>query len=67
VVFLVIVLLPSGLLVLSGWRLMRHDAEEERRARRDRLAGEIVTALQQRVQEIDRARPRHASTTTRTR
>lgn len=52
-VFLVIVLLPSALLVVSGWRLMRHDAEAERQARRDRLASEIVTTLQQRIHEID--------------
>jgi signal transduction histidine kinase len=51
-VFLVIVLLPSALLVVSGWRLMRHEAEAERQARREQMAGEIVTTLQQRVEEI---------------
>ena len=53
VVFLVIVLLPSTLLVVSGWRLMRHDAEQERQARREQLAGEVVGTLHERIREID--------------
>lgn len=52
-VLLVIVLLPSTLLVVSGWRLMRHEAEQERQARREQMAGEVVATLQERVREID--------------
>ena len=52
-VFLVIVLLPSALLIVSGWRLMRHDAEQERQARREQMARDIVAELHQRIQEID--------------
>jgi hypothetical protein len=54
-VFLVIVLVPSALLVISGWRLLRHEevvAAQELRSQRERMADEVVTVPKQRIEAV---------------
>lgn len=56
VVFLVIVLLPSALLAVSGWRLMQQEdslAIQERRTQREQMADDLVTILRQRLAPIE--------------
>src|SRR5688572_8218275 len=56
VVFLVIVLLPSALLVVSGWRLLQQEdslAIQERRTQREQLADSLVASLRQRMEPIE--------------
>jgi signal transduction histidine kinase len=56
VVFLVIVLLPSALLVVSGWRLLQQEdslAIQERQTRREQMADDLVTILRQRIEPIE--------------
>jgi hypothetical protein len=56
VVFLVIVLLPSTLLVVSGWRLMQQEdslAIQARQTRREQMADDLVTILRQRMESIE--------------
>lgn len=54
-IFLVIDLVPSALLVISGWRLMRHEevvAAQELRSHREQMASEVVTVLTQRIEAV---------------
>jgi signal transduction histidine kinase len=54
-ILIVIVLLPSALLVVSAWRLLRHAdvaAVRDREASRDQMADDVGRALQQRVGAI---------------
>ena len=54
--FLVIVLLPSALLVVSGWRLMKQEeslAIQERQTQREQLADSLVAGLRQRLEPIE--------------
>src|SRR5687767_7170662 len=55
-VFLVIVLLPSTLLVASGWRLLQTEerlAGQEQLAQRDQMAEFVVAKLQQQLIAIE--------------
>jgi CHASE1-domain containing sensor protein len=52
IAFLIIVLLPSGLLVVSAWRLMQQEAREEHQAQREQMADFVVASLQQRLDTV---------------
>lgn len=48
-IFLVIVLLPSALLIVSGWRLMTREETLARQARQSQMADVVVAELRQRI------------------